>query len=829
MAFFFTALFVAVPCAFAQGRTADSAVRKTADTTSPKIIGLKTVEVTVTKPPFSIRNDTLEFDATAIKLAANASVLQLLKKLPGIVIGSDGSITVNGKSITKIKVDGREFFGDNKEAATKYLPAEIIDKVEVTTAKEVATMRSLSIKAPSQDATINLVLKKDKRTGILGNITAGAGSFHRYLTDGMVSAMRDPVRISVMGAAKNATDNLGGTAMAVGAGGGGQGEGGAPEERNGNISINTKSGEKLTIDINYQYNNIKNTKTEYINRLNLLPDNSFRNERTSEAMNRNDQHQLYTSITYEKDSLTIWTFRPRAGLGKNIRTLQTYGKSTSVTGELLNTLVLQNKSEERIRNAGNEINFNKTSRNHKLNLNTTWNFDINNKEEQEHNNTGNNFYENNIVSKRDSTNQYIHSANNSFNNNFTFNLSAALGHGFVIALDYGFNSTYNHQRRGVFNYNQLSGKYGEIDSTLSSSNKSSGITHTPSIQLAWKNDRLSVALNTGMRIMQQQNRLLWMDSVISVHQQQFAPNLQLNYSVSKYGQLFTNYAISSSAPSAEQLSPVADNTNPLFMKVGNPSLKGTFTQNISATYYYYQPVRGFSLNISGNGSMGRNEIVTDQYYDSLGRQTSTYRNVNGTWRMMIHAGINLQKKKNDWTFNHGFSIGMDNNRSIGFVAQQKNIADEWNIRPGFYFSMTYKEWVSISPSVSVNISKTAYSLPGIEKVSYNTQRLNLQWQLTPVKRLELSGDMVYNYNSQVTVQRSYYVCNSAIAYSFGRKEQMKLKCRVNDIFNNNTSISNVTTATYMETKEVNALQRYVLLSIQFFLGKMGRPSPQLLM
>lgn len=807
----------------AQGRTTDNLPVKSVDTVPPKIIGLKTVDITVNKPPFTLRHDTLEFDASAIKLAANANVLQLLKKLPGVAVAPDGTITVNGKSITKIKVDGRDFFGDNNEAATKYLSADMIDKVEVTATKDLASMRSLAVKAPTEDASINLVLRKDKNTGIMGNVTAGAGSRDRYLADGMISSMQSPTRVSIMGAAKNVTGEMGGAVVAAGTSMMGGGEGGLSDDRSGSISLNTKSGKRLTLDANYNYNNSRNSRTEEINRLNLLPDSSFRNQNGNEVVSRNEQHQLYTNIVYEKDSLTTWSFRSNAGIGKNSRATQTSSLSETATSHLLNTLSSWNNGEGYTYNGGSSINFNKTSRNRKLNLNTTWDFNTGSKREREYNTSINNFYTDNTISQRDSIHQYIHSVENSFNNNFTFNLSADVGHGFVVALDYSLSSTYVNQLREVFDYNPVSGKYGERDSALSNSSKNSSLTHTPSVQLAWKSERISIAVNTGMRIMQQKNILPWLDSTISIHQQQFAPNLQLNYSIGKYGRLYTNYSISSSAPSAEQLSPVVNNTNPLFLKVGNPFLKGTFTQNISANYSVYQPVKGFSLNLGANGAASRNEIVADQFYDSSGRQTSTFQNVNGTWRMMVYGSINLQRKKNNWTFNNGLTINVDRNSNAGFIARQKNVANAWKAGGGFYCSISYKEWLSISPSVNINVNKTTYSLPGIEGVTYNTQQFSLQWQLMPFKRLELSGDLLYNYNSQITVpdQRRYFVCNGAVAYSLGKKEQWKLKCQVNDIFNNNTSITSATTATYVETKQVNALRQYGMISVQFFFGKMG--------
>lgn len=777
----------------------------------PTPVNLKGIEVKAAKAPFSIRNDTLEFDASAFKLEANAPVAALLKKLPGLMIDNNGAITVNGKTVTKIQVDGRDFFGDNKEATTNYLPADIIDKVQVVPNKTIAQQRSLSVKAPSEDITLNLTLKKDKKAGVIGNVTAGAGTRQRYNVDGMINSFRDPSRISLMGSVGNTDGSGAGRVMVAGPGGG---QGGISTQQTGGVNINTKYGTKTTVDGSYNYNGRKNTTEQSIEHLNFVSGNSFSNNSHDRVVSRDDRHQLYTGITYEQDSLTLWTFRPNGSFGKASNISNSNALSQNTDGKLLNTLVSQIKSQNKDINLGNEIVFNKTSRNKKFNMNTSWKFGYNQKSNEQQNISINNFYTNEVITQQDSIHQHLNEHESSYTNNLMLNLSADIGKGFVVSFDYALDAVSNKQLKEVFNDD----KAGSIDSLLSGYNKNSSLTQTPAAQFAWKSERLSIALNAGMRFMQQKNRLLWKDSMVNIHQQQFSPNLQLNYSFKQNGQLFAGYSVSSSAPSAEQLSSVTDNTNPLFIKMGNPSLKGTFTQNIYTNISYYDPIHASSMSMNGNVSFSGNQIVSDLRYDSMGRQISTYRNVNGTWMFNLQGNISKRKQWKSWTVSAGLSVSAARNNNIGFVSGQKNVSADWKSGGNFYCSIDFNKLFSLTPSFGIQLSKTSYSLPGIQSISYNTKNVRTDWKLTPVKRVEFSGDVNYAYNSQ---QPSVFLCSGSAAYKFLKKEQLVLKYRVNDIFNNNKSISRSTTATYMETREVNALQRYMMISLQYFFGKMG--------
>jgi hypothetical protein len=184
----------------------------------------------------------------------------------------------------------------------------------------------------------------------------------------------------------------------------------------------------------------------------------------------------------------------------------------------------------------------------------------------------------------------------------------------------------------------------------------------------------------------------------------------------------------------------------------------------------------------------------------------------------VNGNFSIRKQLNNWTISGNVSIGEGRTNNIGFVSRQKNVSVEWKSRAGIYCSIDFKNLFSLSPSYNIDLNKTTYSLPGIDDISYSTKSVRMDWRLTPVKRTEISGDMNYTNNSRLP---EVFICNSAAAYKFLKKEQLVLKFSVNDLFNNNRNISRTATATYIETKQVNALQRYMMISLQFFFGQMS--------
>ncbi|MDE6340122.1 MAG: TonB-dependent receptor, partial [Muribaculaceae bacterium] len=140
---------------------------------------LQDAVVTATKAAVVAKQDTIEFNAGSYKTQANASVEDLLKKLPGVEVSSDGAITSNGKTVSKILVDGKEFFGDDTKMATKNLPSDLVDKVQVVDRKSDLA-RLTGVDDGEEETVINLTVKKDMKNGWFGTVEAGYGTDKRY-------------------------------------------------------------------------------------------------------------------------------------------------------------------------------------------------------------------------------------------------------------------------------------------------------------------------------------------------------------------------------------------------------------------------------------------------------------------------------------------------------------------------------------------------------------------------------------------------------------------------------------------------------------------------
>jgi hypothetical protein len=478
-------------------------------------------------------------------------------------------------------------------------------------------------------------------------------------------------------------------------------------------------------------------------------------------------------------------------------------------------MVTQNTNEGDQWGFGNELSFNKTSKDRKTNLNVTWRMGINNRSDRQVNNS---------IYDLDTIDQHSLQDESAISHNATLSLSGKLSGRFVAALEYTLDR--NNSR---FSKETFSSGSKLIDSTLSGNNRNTNTTQVPSVQIAYKGERLSIALNAGIRFTQQENKLLWKDSTISIRQQQFSPNLQMNYTMGQNGHLGVGYAISSPAPTAEQLVPAADNSNPLYIRLGNPALKTGTTHSLHANMFRYIPQKGIGMNMMANGTFMHNQIVNDVFYDTSGRQISTFRNVSGGRVMHLMAMIHGTRKWKDWNVRGGLNIGGSNNREIGFVEKQRNISSGWRMNGSLDVSVSWKEQYAIFLGAENGLNTTAYSLPGLKDVSYNTQGYSMQLQVTSVKRLEISCNMNYRYNSEI---RSVTVWSSAIGYRFLKKEQLTVRLSVNDIFNGNSNISRTTGPAFIENVQTNALQRYGMLTLKYnfnrFTDNAGMPGAVLM-
>jgi hypothetical protein len=228
------------------------------------------------------------------------------------------------------------------------------------------------------------------------------------------------------------------------------------------------------------------------------------------------------------------------------------------------------------------------------------------------------------------------------------------------------------------------------------------------------------------------------------------------------------------------------------------------------------------MHLMGGGSMTHNQVVNDVYYDSLGRQVSSYRNVNGAGRLNAMGGVGISKRKDDWNFTGSMNISAAGSRDVSFVGKQRNDFDKLTMGGQLYMSVGYKEWFTLSPSANFGWTTSKYSLENMPGADFSNQHYQLQLEVGAIKRLKFSVDISYRYNSQIPLKenRQVTLVNSSLTYRFLSKEQLTLTASVQDIFNKSRYAYTQVMDTYRENVQVNGLRRYGMLTLAYSFNRM---------
>ncbi|MBO4804041.1 MAG: TonB-dependent receptor, partial [Muribaculaceae bacterium] len=283
----------------------------------PNTIMLKETVVVGVKSPITVKEDTIEFNADTYKTQANAVVEDLLKRLPGVEVGSDGKITANGKEVKKILIDGKEFFSDDPTVASKNIPADMVNKLQVIDRKSDLA-RLTGVDDGDDETVINLTVKKGMNNGWFGTVNAGYGTDDRYAGNVMINHFRDGNQFTILGGGNN-VNNLG---FGDGAAGRFQrfgGDRGVTTSQYAGINFNVGSKEddhfRVGGDIMYSHSD-RDTRTRTARQYLLQDSTSYEDASTSA---RDKSHNLRGDfrIKWDVDSNNTIDFRPNFSFNFN--------------------------------------------------------------------------------------------------------------------------------------------------------------------------------------------------------------------------------------------------------------------------------------------------------------------------------------------------------------------------------------------------------------------------------------------------------------------------------------------------------------------------------
>lgn len=817
--------------------------------------------VSVVASPVQIKGDTTEFNAGSFKTKPNATAEDLLKKLPGVQVEKDGSVKAQGQTVKRVLVDGKRFFGDDPTTATRNLPTDVIDKVQVYDAQSDQSAFS-GFDDGNRDKTINIITKKDKRKGYFGKIGVGAGTNERYATNANFNRFNGSQQISFIGQGNNINQqnfsvqdlfgmmNSGGGGGMFG-GGGGRGMGGLNNFLSGTqpgiattwaggLNYNDDWGSKTTFSGSYFYNNMKrNNDNENYTETFVKNDSSQFNKNQTFSNNINQNHRVNFEINHKFDSLNSILIRPNFSyqLGDNdqqtISTL-TKGKSISLSDveqitssrssgyNFSTSILLRHKFKKRGRT---------------ISLNLTPGFSSN--ESDGTNTSYNNIFMGGSFSK-DTINQI--NSNNRTGKTFSSNLSYTepVGKRGQIQLSYLYNYNKNNSDQQTYMFNKTTGNYDIVVPNLTNkfdnTNASNRFNANYRVQV---NKEWSYNIGMGVQFADLTSNNDTKGTKLSNNYTNYFPSVQLQYSKNRTKNLRFNYRGQTNAPSITQLQDVIDNSNQLNIRNGNAALKQEFQHSFNLFYTNFDVVTFKNFFVSLNGSFTQDKIgnsvtqntsnttITVDGIDLIpGAQYSKPININGGINIsgFVNYGFPIKKPKS----NLNFTTTLAYNRDVNMYNSVKNYTNNYVLGERISYNMNIKEAFDLVFSSSSTYTFARYTLDNGQNGDYFTQNFSIEPTYSTKSGWIFGSDfdLTINKGQAAGYNQTIPLWNASIAKTIFKDKSGEIKLSVFDLLNQNKSITRTVQQNYIQDTRTQVLTRYVMLTFTYNLRKFAGKGQQ---
>ncbi|HEU0137019.1 MAG TPA: outer membrane beta-barrel protein [Flavobacterium sp.] len=816
---------------------------------SPQDNLLGEVVVISEAPPIRIKNDTLEFNAASFKIRPDANVETLLKQLPGIEIDADGKITVNGKEVNQILVNGKPFFDKDGKIALQNLPSEIINKVQITdtkTKKEELAGQAAS----SNNASINLTIDEDKNKGLFGKFMGGYGSDERYESSVLVNYFKNKTKLSVL-AASNNINSTGFSANEVFDSMGGGRNASMNSFGNGSFSINGLrfgGGSGITtsnmvglnyadewfkdfdIRTSYFINGIQTENQIRTRAMNLLPEGSITTESAATSEDDQTNSSYNVDLEYKIDSTTTVFVAPKFTSRKSKFKNSSNEFSTDESDRLLNENIEEDFDDSNNTTFSNSIVFSKVLRNDKRVLTLSVNNDNNRDDIQNLNKSVTTFYDDDDDDGTTDGTRQILRDQISINKNKLDKYSVGIEYqepvldslNLLIAADYA-NDRQIFNRESS-NFDPASGLYSVRNDSLSRELSSFTTSFSPNVGLSINKSKMNLSATLGTTITKFDNESLYLNHNVRLTREYILPSAQANANIrfSKSVSLWTNYTYNVNFPTANQILPVEDFQNPLNTVIGNQDLNPNKQHSVFMNFRNYNFTTKSGYSVYSGGNFFDSQIVASTNFNDSGKRTTTYQNVSGSYSTWIGFNWNKSIKNEAHSFRYNVSLNGSYVRNLGFTNTELYEARLIRFTPRLNFTYEYGELLTINPTYNFTVSKTEYKNYLAERASNITHRFNLQTTSYWPKHVVLGNDFEYNYNSNIAdgFKKDFYLWNVSLGYNF-LNDKLLAKVKVYDVLNQNQNATRTISATSIVDEENIVLQRYAMFSLTYKIEKFG--------
>lgn len=782
-------------------------------------------EVTLTVSPVKIKKDTIEFNASSIKVRPDSKIEELLKQIPGVEISNDGKITANGKEVDQIMVNGKPFFDKDGKIALQNLPADIIKNIQFTTTK--TKEEELTGKTPkSKNTTINFTIDQKKNKGLLTRLTAGYGSDKRYEMSGLASYFKGNAKISLLASSNNINsksvsaddvfDNMGsGRASRT------QSSSGIQRSSTIGLNYNDKFGKDIDLDnLSLKYSDSNMETRSKVSRTTLLPDHTLKTNSESNGEDDSKQYSFDSSARIKLDSLTNIYISPGFSRSENF-SFSNSVSSTFKDNAFLNESSSYNRTSSENNTFSPSIYFSKNFRKQGRLISAAINSTISEARKDNLNQSQNKFYQESGTNI-DNRDQLSKTKNQS--NDYTFNVgyTEPISDSATISLEVKYNSKITTDLRDVNDFDLATGQYSQYNKFLSNKMQQKINLLSPELSFQLYKKKFNIWSSINLDISDMRVNSVFNGEGYELRKNFVLPkyNLNFQYNFSENKRLNLYNSSSFTIPDAEQLTPYKDESNPLITYTGNPDLKNTWITSSNLFFTNFNMIKNINYYINLGFTYRNNDIINYNRYNNAGKQIVTYDNISGNKN--INAGAGLSKtfkwKDNKLTISPRFNMNYTYNN--GFINSQLFTSNSYSYNPGLNLVYEIKDKLTIKPSYKLGYSFSKYSNYSIDKI--NTTNQSLRLELTNYlfqSRLVFGNDFEYNTNSNIApgFKKDFYFWNTSLGYSFYKK-QFTAKIKVYDVLNQNQSVRRTITDSYFEDREDLILKRYIMFSLSMKLN-----------
>ncbi|RKS50623.1 outer membrane receptor protein involved in Fe transport [Gillisia mitskevichiae] len=807
---------------------------------SEQIESLGDVVIQGRRAPISIKKDTLEFNVASFKTKKDANVEDLLKELPGVEVDEQGNITVNGKPVNKILVNGKPFFGNDPTIATRNLTKEIVDKIQVTDTKTDSEAFNNEA-GDDQNKTINITIDEEKNKGIFGRVAAGGGTDERFEYAGLLNYFDNDLRISAlsggnninspgfsfgeiqkmfgnvnyMSISSNGTLNFGGRVF-----GGGEG---ITNSRTAGVNYADDIGEKVEISSDYFYSASNSYEDKIRNRENILPERRYFSNLVSNSNSNSDNHAININLKTKIDSTFLIEFKPKFNYTNGDSRYQSSEETLNMEEELTNSSSTNNQAIREGKNFKGDLSLNKRYGSNggfvKLSI------------ENELNDTDNdNFSQSETLIFGDTPQEILRDQftdGNQQTNAIEINTNVRvplLAKKLFMDVEYGFKNQDKDDAQLVYDLDQNLDTYSILNVDQSTDFTNVDRTSRPEIGITYDVDKVRIRLNTGyvFRTLKSDDALRAINFTNDFNAIEFSGNIR--YKFSEKTSLYTGFGISNNVPGIRQLSPYIDVSDPLNIVQGNPDLKPAKSHYLylNLNNYDFQTRTGMYTYININ--VDNDKVVSRSIIDPSFIRTTTYDNVDGYYQ--IYANTNYSKNialDSLRTLNLDVGIGLNASRNVNFNNDVKYASRNFSYSPKLGFRFIWKELFEFRPNYELSYTSNNFDIDNFEDRNFVRHELRLRTITFYPKKLEWNNDIKYNINPDVApgFETSSVFWNSSLAYSV-LKDQGTITFKVYDLLNQNTNSQRTATQDYIQDMESTVLERYFMLGFSYKFNTLGK-------